>query len=87
MLPDGLELKCVVRAGRADQLHGVRGDDEERGPGAVQPQEAARRRPVTVSREARRARSVGGPGGGVELVNRSARLIRHGGRRRGDRSS
>lgn len=43
----------VVRAGRADQLHRVRGDDEERRPGAVQPQEAARHRPVEEGRGAR----------------------------------
>lgn len=55
----------LVRAGRADQLHRVRGDDEERGPGPAihQPQEAARRRPVTV----RGAR-------GVAAGNRFARL-------------
>jgi hypothetical protein len=47
-LDDILFIKCVwfMHAGRADQLYRVRGDDEERGPGAIQPQEAARRRPV-----------------------------------------
>jgi hypothetical protein len=43
-------------AGREDQLHGVRGDDEERGPGGGQPQEAARCRAIIDERT-----SGGGP--------------------------
>lgn len=63
------ELGEIVRAGREDQLHGVRGHDEERRPGG-EPEEAARRRAVDRSGHGRGSmelkieRWIGFPQGG-----------------------